>query len=176
MPINTGTETAIIRIDSTGAVTAAFGVASHGQGLETTLAQVVAEHLGARVEDVRIVQGDSAAVSGGTGTYASRSMVLAGGAATLAAQAVREKVLNAASHLLEAAAADLVAEDGKVYRRRHRSLRHVPRRRARRLFGNGAAAAGRARRARRHQDLRSGVRHHDLGNAYRRGRDRSGNL
>jgi aerobic carbon-monoxide dehydrogenase large subunit len=114
MPINTGSETAVIRIDSTGAVTAAFGVASHGQGLETTLAQVVAEHLGVRVEDVRIVQGDSAAVSGGTGTYASRSMVLAGGAATLAAQAVRDKVLNAASHLLEAAAADLVAEAGKI--------------------------------------------------------------
>jgi carbon-monoxide dehydrogenase large subunit len=114
MPINTGTETAIVRIDSTGAITAAFGVASHGQGLETTLAQVVAEHLGARFEDIRIVQGDSAAVAGGTGTYASRSLVLAGGAATLAAQAVREKVLNAASHLLEAAAADLVAADGKV--------------------------------------------------------------
>ena len=64
MPINTGTETATIRIDATGAVTAAFGVASHGQGLETTLAQVVAEHLGVRVEDVRIVHGDSAAVAG----------------------------------------------------------------------------------------------------------------
>ncbi len=114
MPINTGTETAIVRIDSSGAVTAAFGVAAHGQGLETTLAQVVAEHLGARFDDIRIVQGDSAAVPGGTGTYASRSMVLAGGAATLAAQAVREKVLNAASHLLEASAADLIAEDGRV--------------------------------------------------------------
>ncbi|HET7806304.1 MAG TPA: xanthine dehydrogenase family protein molybdopterin-binding subunit, partial [Pseudolabrys sp.] len=114
MPINTGTETANIRIDSTGAITAAFGVASHGQGLETTLAQIVAEHLGARFEDVRIVQGDSAAVPGGTGTYASRSLVLAGGAATLAARAVREKVLNAASHLLEASAADLVADGGKV--------------------------------------------------------------
>ena len=114
MPINTGTETANIRIDSTGAITAAFGVASHGQGLETTLAQIVAEHLGARFEDVRIVQGDSAAVLGGTGTYASRSLVLAGGAATLAARALREKVLNAASHLLEASAADLVAEGGKV--------------------------------------------------------------
>jgi carbon-monoxide dehydrogenase large subunit len=114
MPINTGTETAIVRVDATGAVTAAFGIASHGQGLETTLAQIVAEHLGVRVEDIRIVHGDSAAVSGGTGTYASRSLVLAGGAATLAAQAVREKVLNAASHLLEAAPADLVAEDGKI--------------------------------------------------------------
>jgi aerobic carbon-monoxide dehydrogenase large subunit len=114
MPINTGTEMANIRIDSTGAVTAAFGVASHGQGLETTLAQIVAEHLGARFEDIRIVHGDSAAVPGGTGTYASRSLVLAGGAATLAARAVREKVLNAASHLLEASAADLIAVDGRV--------------------------------------------------------------
>jgi carbon-monoxide dehydrogenase large subunit len=115
MPINTGTETANIRIDSTGAITAAFGVASHGQGLETTLAQIVAEHLGSRFEDIRIVQGDSAAVPGGTGTYASRSLVLAGGAATLAARAVRAKVLNAASHLLEASAADLVAEEGRVF-------------------------------------------------------------
>jgi carbon-monoxide dehydrogenase large subunit len=114
MPINTGTETATIRIDATGAVTAAFGIAAHGQGLETTLAQVVAEHLGARFEDILIVQGDSAAVPGGTGTYASRSTVLAGGAAMLAAQAVREKVLNAASHLLEAAPADLVAHDGRI--------------------------------------------------------------
>jgi len=114
MPINTGTETATVTIDSTGAVTAAFGIASHGQGLETTLAQVIAEHLGARLEDVRIVHGDSAAVAGGSGTYASRSTVLAGGAATLAATAVREKLVNAAAHLLEAAPGDLVAGDGRV--------------------------------------------------------------
>ena len=93
MPINTGTETAIVRIDSTGAITATFGIASHGQGLETTLAQVVAEHLGARFEDIRVLQGDSDGVPGGTGTYASRSMVLAGGAATLAArQSARQSV------------------------------------------------------------------------------------
>ena len=53
MPIQTGTETAILRIDGNGGVTAAFGIASHGQGLETTLAQIVAEHLGARFDDVR---------------------------------------------------------------------------------------------------------------------------
>ena len=114
MPIKTGTETAIVRVEPNGGVTAAFGIASHGQGLETTLAQIVAEHLGARFDDVRIIHGDSAAVAGATGTYASRSLVLAGGAATLAAQAVREKMLNAASYLLEAAAADLIAADGRV--------------------------------------------------------------
>src|SRR6267154_1317247 len=55
MPINTGSETAKIRIDSTGAITAAFGVASHGQGLETTLAQIIADDLGARFGDIRVV-------------------------------------------------------------------------------------------------------------------------
>jgi carbon-monoxide dehydrogenase large subunit len=103
-----------MRIDSTGGVTACFGIASHGQGLETTLTQIVAGHLGARFDDIRIVHGDSSAVAGGSGTYASRSLVLAGGAARLAAEAVREKLFEAASHLLEAAAADLVAEDGRV--------------------------------------------------------------
>ena len=114
MPINTGTERATINIDSTGAVTAAFGIASHGQGLETTLAQIVAEELGARVEDVEIVHGDSAAVAHSTGTYASRSTVLAGGAATLSARALRKHVIEAASYLLEAAESDIEVQDGVI--------------------------------------------------------------
>ena len=73
MPINTGTEAATIRLDSTGAVTGSFGIASHGQGLETTLSQVIADELGARIDDIRILQGDSAVVAHGTGSYASRS-------------------------------------------------------------------------------------------------------
>ncbi|MDB5876068.1 MAG: cdhA 3 [Ramlibacter sp.] len=114
MPINTGTETAKITIDSTGAVTLAVGTAGHGQGHETTFAQVVAEHLGARMRDIRVIHGDSAAVPNATGSYASRSAVLAGGAATLAAKEVKEKVLRAAAHLLEASTDDLEIEDGKV--------------------------------------------------------------
>lgn len=114
MPINTGTERATINIDSTGAVTAAFGIASHGQGLETTLAQIVAEELGARVEDIKIVHGDSNAVAHSTGTYASRSTVLAGGAATLSARALRKQVIEAASYLLEAAEADIEVQDGVI--------------------------------------------------------------
>ena len=115
MQINTGTESATVRIDATGAVTAMFGVASHGQGLETALAQVVADALGARFEDIRIVHGDSAATAHGTGTYASRSAVLAGGAAIQAAGLVREKLIRAAAHLLEAAPADVAAADGNVF-------------------------------------------------------------
>src|SRR5262245_20925057 len=115
MPINTGTDTATVRIDSGGTVTASFGVASHGQGLETTLAQVVAQELGVRVSDVRVVHGDSAAVTHGTGTYASRSTVLAGGAGTLAARAVRAKVVRMAGHLLEAPESEIEVADGEIF-------------------------------------------------------------
>jgi carbon-monoxide dehydrogenase large subunit len=115
MPINTGTETATIRLDASGAVTGCFGIAAHGQGLETALAQVIADELGARIEDIRILLGDTAIVAHGTGSYASRSAVLAGGAATLAARAVKQKLLRAAAHLFEAAVEDLGAADGRVF-------------------------------------------------------------
>jgi carbon-monoxide dehydrogenase large subunit len=114
MPINTGSETAKIRIDSTGAITAAFGVASHGQGLETTLAQIIADDLGARFDDIRVVQGDSDAVPMSTGTYASRSAVLGGGAAKHASLLLREKIRKVASHLLEAAADDIDVAGGRA--------------------------------------------------------------
>ncbi len=115
MPVNTGTETATIRIDSTGAVTAQFGIASHGQGLETTLAQVIAEELGVRVEDVEVIHGDSAGMAHGTGTFASRSTVLAGGAAIVSARTVREQVLKAAAHMFETDIGDLDAAAGRIF-------------------------------------------------------------
>jgi carbon-monoxide dehydrogenase large subunit len=114
MPINTGSETAKISIDSTGAVTAAFGVASHGQGLETTLAQIIADDLGARFEDISVIQGDSDAVPMSTGTYASRSAVLGGGAAKHASALLRDKIKRVASHLLEASRDDIDVSDGKA--------------------------------------------------------------
>ena len=114
MPINTGSETAKIRIDSTGAITAAFGVASHGQGLETTLAQIIADDLGAKFEDIRVVQGDSDGVPMSTGTYASRSAVLGGGAAKHASGILQEKIRKVASHLLEAAADDIEVYGGRA--------------------------------------------------------------
>lgn len=114
MPINTGTETSNIRIDSTGAIIAAFGIASHGQGLETTLAQVVADELGCRLEDVEVLHGDSAIVPQGSGSYASRSAVLAGGAATKASRTLRGKLLRAAGFLLGVEPDDLDLADGVI--------------------------------------------------------------
>jgi aerobic carbon-monoxide dehydrogenase large subunit len=113
MPVSTGTEAATIRFDPAGKVTAVFGVASHGQGLETTLAQIVADEVGVPIEDVRVVHGDTDASPYGTGTYASRSLVLAGGAAILAGRSVREKMLVIAGHLLEADPADVALADGR---------------------------------------------------------------
>ena len=100
MPINTGTDTCVIQLDSTGSITAAFGCASHGQGHETTLAQVLADELGARIEDLRVITGSSATVPHGTGSYASRTAVISGGAAILAARELRKRMLNVAAHLL----------------------------------------------------------------------------
>lgn len=114
MPINTGTETSSIRIDATGAITAAFGISSHGQGLETTLAQVIADEMGCRMEDVEVQHGDSALVPVSSGTYASRSAVLAGGAATLSSRIVKRKVLRAAAHLMNVPIDDLDASAGII--------------------------------------------------------------
>jgi carbon-monoxide dehydrogenase large subunit len=112
--IATGTEGATIRVDSDGGVTAIFGLAGHGQGHETSLAQVVAAELGVRMDDVRVVYGDTALSPHGTGTYASRSAVLGGGAAILAARSIRDKALTIAAHQLEVSPADLELADGVI--------------------------------------------------------------
>ncbi|HKX78109.1 MAG TPA: xanthine dehydrogenase family protein molybdopterin-binding subunit [Novosphingobium sp.] len=114
MPINTGTETSVIAIDSTGAITANFGIASHGQGLETTLAQVIADELCCAIDDVEVRHGDSAIVPQSSGTYASRSAVLAGGAATRSAHALKAKVLRAAARLMDVPVDDLDAHGGII--------------------------------------------------------------
>jgi carbon-monoxide dehydrogenase large subunit len=110
--IATGTEGVTVRVDANGTVTAAFGLACHGQGHETTMAQIVADELGTRLEDVRVIHGDTAASPAGSGTYASRSAVLGGGAAILGSRAVREKALGIAAHLLEASVDDLELSAG----------------------------------------------------------------
>jgi len=95
-------------------VTVLLGTGSHGQGVETTMAQVVAEHLGVAIDDVVVVQGDTASAPFGAGTGGSRTAVVAGGAARAASLEVRDKVVEIAAHLLEAAPEDLDVEDGRV--------------------------------------------------------------
>ena len=115
MPINTGTETANIQIDATGAITATFAIASHGQGLETTLAQIVADEMGVSPSDVRVRHGDTDDTPHGTGTYASRSAVIGGGAAINASKALMAKVRTVAASIFDVKEEDIVVESGKIF-------------------------------------------------------------
>jgi aerobic carbon-monoxide dehydrogenase large subunit len=107
-------EAAIVSIGINGQVQALMSSASHGQSVETTVAQVVADQLGVDIDDVTVIQGDTAATPSGPGTGGSRSAVLVSGAAVEAAGKVRAKVLEIAAHTLEAAPEDLELADGRV--------------------------------------------------------------
>jgi carbon-monoxide dehydrogenase large subunit len=109
------TDAATVRIGLGGGVDVVTTAASHGQSLETTVAQVVADELGVDIADVRVHQGDTATTPFGPGTGGSRSAVVVSGAARQAAQEVRATVLNVAAHHLEAAVEDLVIDDGRIH-------------------------------------------------------------
>lgn len=114
MPFRTGHEGVTVRMDPSGAVTVLAGVTSQGQGLETTMAQIVASELGAPLGTVTVVLGDTDATPFGLGAFASRQAVIGGGAAIRAARALREKIVLIAAHLLEASRADLEVADGRI--------------------------------------------------------------
>jgi carbon-monoxide dehydrogenase large subunit len=107
-------EGAIVRVDDSGAVSVSTGAQPHGQGLETTLAQVVADQLCIEPDLVTIRPTDTAAIPYGVGTFASRSAVTAGNAVALAGAKLREKIVAVAGALLEADPADLEIVDGRV--------------------------------------------------------------
>jgi len=106
-------ESAQVRVHPTGKVTVFTGSHSHGQGHETTFAQLAADELGLPFEDVEIVHGDTAAVPFGMGTYGSRSAAVGGAAIYTSIQKIKEKGKKIAAHLLEANEADLDYADGK---------------------------------------------------------------
>lgn len=118
-----GHDAAVVRVEPSGEARAFVSTVSQGQGHATTLAQLLAEELGWPLRDVSIVQGDTERCPHGSGAFASRSIVAAGGALALAARAVREKVLRIAAHRLEAAQDDLVLAEGVI------AVRGVPDRR-----------------------------------------------
>ncbi|HEU5319203.1 MAG TPA: molybdopterin cofactor-binding domain-containing protein, partial [Methylomirabilota bacterium] len=101
-----------LRCDPSGHVTIVAGTFSHGQGHATTYAQMVCDWLGVPFESIRFVQGDTAQVSFGRGTYASRSSMAGGGALKAAADALVERARPLAAHLMEAAPADVVFAAG----------------------------------------------------------------
>lgn len=110
-------ESGVIRVHPTGKVTVLTGSHAHGQGHETTFAQIVADELGVSVEDVEVVHGDTERTPYGVGTYGSRSAAIGGSALVKSAEKIRDKVTRIAAHQLEAAVEDMVydQENGKVY-------------------------------------------------------------
>src|SRR5262245_6475338 len=106
-------ESAVVRVDSSGTVTAYTGTSAHGQGHETTFAQIIADHLGVVYDKVVGKHGDTAAIPLGTGTGGSRSLVVGGTAMLNATLKVQEKARRIAGSMLEAALEDVVLSDGR---------------------------------------------------------------
>jgi aerobic carbon-monoxide dehydrogenase large subunit len=114
MGITPGLDNAHLRMDPSGNVTVMVGTCGHGQGHQTTLAQIAADELGIEPTDVLVRQGDTESTPYGWGTFASRSAVIGGGATKRAAVLLAERIKEVASHLLEASPGDLEILDGKV--------------------------------------------------------------
>jgi aerobic carbon-monoxide dehydrogenase large subunit len=114
MDITPGYERAHLSMDPSGAIEARIGASPHGQGLATSLSQLIADQLGVEPAAVRIVHGDTDRTPYGWGTFASRSLVIAGGACQLAAERLRERLAALAGHLLEAEPRDIVLAEGKA--------------------------------------------------------------
>ncbi len=108
-----GYDTAEMRVEPDGKVRLAVGLHNHGQGQETTMAQIAADQLGLDVSDINVVFGDTGQVPYGFGSYSSRATVYCGGATILAAKDIREKAIKIAAHLLEANPDDVDLADGR---------------------------------------------------------------
>jgi carbon-monoxide dehydrogenase large subunit len=105
----------VVNVHFTGKATVIIGSSPHGQGHETTYAQVASDVLGIPVEDIDVVHGDTAIGPMGMDTYGSRSTALDGNAVHISAMKVQEKAKKIAAHLLEAAEGDIVYENGKAF-------------------------------------------------------------
>ena len=114
MAVTPGYETVEMAMDPSGGVEVRIGASPHGQGLVTTLSQVVADELGLPLESIRIVHGDTDRAPYGWGTFASRSMVISGGATKLAAERLRDAMVAVAGDLLEAAPEDIRLVEGRA--------------------------------------------------------------
>jgi carbon-monoxide dehydrogenase large subunit len=112
MRMTPGYDTASVRMDPSGEVIVTTGTCGHGQGHETTFAQIVADRLGVDPGQVRLREGDTDLASYGWGTWGSRSIVIGGGAASRAAEQVAGQLRAVAAHLLEASAADIELAGG----------------------------------------------------------------
>ena len=108
-------ESAIVRFHPSGKVHVFIGASPHGQGEETTFAQIVGSELGVDPQDVKVFHGDTDTTPMGWGTYGSRTTAVGGAALALTARKIRDKAKVIAAHLLEAAVEDMDYEDGRFF-------------------------------------------------------------
>lgn len=108
-------ESAIVRFHPSGKVNVFTGASPHGQGEETTFAQIVADEVGVDVNDVKVVHGDTDTTPMGWGTYGSRTTAVGGAALAIAVRKIKDKAKLLAAHLLEAAAEDIDYQDGRFF-------------------------------------------------------------
>ena len=150
-----------MRLTPDGVLEVRVGVHSHGQGMETTLAQVAHEVLGIHPDRVRVVHGDTALTPYSTGTWGSRACVMAGGAVAEACRQLAVRVAAIGAALLQVSTDDVVVADGKVRRTRQRRLASVDRRGRAHLVSRAAEPAARRRqgRPRGHRRLPARSRH-----------------
>ena len=104
-----------VRVEPTGEVKVYTEVSPHGQGTETTFAQVAADELGIRIEDIQVLHGDSDMLPYGQGTFASRGLAAGGSAMHGGLQLARSKMSRIAAHILECESEDIAFEDGKLF-------------------------------------------------------------
>jgi carbon-monoxide dehydrogenase large subunit len=112
-PVIPGFDQAAARITPDGGLEVRVGVHSHGQGMETTFAQIANEILGIPVARVKVLHGDTGQTPYSTGTYASRSLVMSGGAVSQACKLLLPRVMHIAAHLLQAPVREVSMADGR---------------------------------------------------------------
>ena len=108
-------ESAIVRFHPSGKVNVFIGASPHGQGEETTFAQIVSDELGVDVNDVKVIHGDTDTTPMGWGTYGSRTTAVGGAALATAVRKIKDKAKVLAAHLLEASPEDIDYDDGRFF-------------------------------------------------------------
>ncbi len=110
-----GWESGGVKVDPSGSVTVLTGISPHGQGEETSFAQIVADELGVKMEDVTVLHGDTSIVHTGVGTFGSRGLALGGTALKMSLDKVKEKMRKIASHMMEAPPESLEFGGGQIF-------------------------------------------------------------
>jgi aerobic carbon-monoxide dehydrogenase large subunit len=110
-----GWESCTVRVDPSGNVTVLTGISPHGQGQETSFAQMVADELGVSMDNVVVLHGDTALIQYGVGTFGSRGMALGGTSLLMSLNKVKDKARAIASHMMEAPPENLEFGEGKVF-------------------------------------------------------------